>query len=254
MTLQDLQTKQTITWCPGCFNFAILNAVKQALADLVNEKKINKKNLTLVADIGCGAKIYDYLDINAFYSLHGRVIPTLLGIRMGNPYLIVLGFAGDGGTYAEGAGHFVHACHFNFNATMIVHNNQTFALTTGQNTPVSPKDFKGKSTPLGLGQARFDPVEIAKASKGTFIARAWVKELDKLIAILKKAIMHKGFSLVDIVMPCLAFNNIEKKPDMDFGILREQERKIYEENWPQLQIWHKKKRKIKQEIINKFKQ
>src|SRR3989344_6617795 len=139
MEPKDLNTKEENTWCPGCPNFVILETVKKALAELTNEGKIQIKDTAVVTGIGCHAKIFDYLNINSFYGLHGRVLPLALGIKLGNPNLTVLGFGGDGDTYAEGLEHFIHNCRYNADLTMLAHNNQVFSLTTGQFTPTTEK-------------------------------------------------------------------------------------------------------------------
>ncbi len=205
--VKDLNTPVENTWCPGCGNFGILAAVKQAIVDLVNEGFAEKRQFTLVSGIGCHAKIYDYININGFYSIHGRVLPTALGIKVSNPDLVVLGFGGDGDTYAEGIAHFVHACRYNADITMVVHNNQVFALTTGQATPTTERGFKGKSTPLGTFEQPLNPIALALVSGATFVAREFALDLPHLKETLKAAIKHKGFALVDVLQPCVSYHN-----------------------------------------------
>jgi len=139
MKPKDLSTKEIITWCPGCTNFGILEAFKEAITELVNEKKIKVENAVIVSGIGCHAKIYDYLNLKGFYGIHGRVLPICFGMKTGNPDLTVIGFGGDGDTYDEGISHFIHHCRYNADFTMLVHNNQVFSLTPGQATATSEK-------------------------------------------------------------------------------------------------------------------
>ena len=113
MKPQYFDTKEENTWCPGCPNFGILQSFKKALAELVNEKQIKAKNVAIASGIGCHAKIFDYVNVNGFYSLHGRVLPPCFGMKVSNPELTVVGFGGDGDTYAEGISHFVHGCRYN---------------------------------------------------------------------------------------------------------------------------------------------
>ncbi len=207
MKPDNFSTKEEITWCPGCTNYSILGASEKALAELVKERKIKAKDIAIVTGIGCHAKIYDYLNVNGFYSIHGRVLPTCLGIKTGNPQLTVIGYGGDGDTYAEGISHFIHTCRYNANLTMLVHDNQVFALTTGQVTPTSEKGFKGPSTPLGENIKPLNPVLLALVSGATFIARGYALDVPYLKDIIKRAILHKGFSLIDILQPCIAFHN-----------------------------------------------
>jgi 2-oxoglutarate ferredoxin oxidoreductase subunit beta len=210
MRIQDFQTKEVKTWCPGCRNFLLLSAMQDALLDLVNENKIEKKNIAMTTGIGCHAKIFDYININGFYSLHGRVIPPCIGMKIGNPELTVIGFGGDGDTYAEGMAHFVHACRYNNDFTMVVHDNKTFALTTGQATPTSEKGFVGSSTPFGKLEEPINPIALALVAGATFVARGYTSEKEHLKELFKKAVMHKGFALVDVIQPCLIYNNPEE--------------------------------------------
>ena len=174
---------------------------------MVNKQRIKKENIVTVTGIGCHAKIYDYLNTNGFYGLHGRVVPTAVGIKIGNPDLTVIGFGGDGDTYAEGIAHFIHTCRFNPNMTMIVHNNQVFALTTGQATPTSEKGYIGRSTPLGIKEKPLNPIALALISGAGFVARGSVFELEHLSKLIKAAILHPGFALIDVLEPCLAYHN-----------------------------------------------
>ena len=132
----NLSTTTKPTWCPGCFNFQILVGVKNVLAANIKTEQ-DKKNWAIVSGIGCHAKIFDYINLNGINTLHGRVLPTCLGLKMGNPNLNVIGFSGDGDAYAEGIEHLIHAARFNSDLKYLVHNNQVFALTVGQPTPTT---------------------------------------------------------------------------------------------------------------------
>lgn len=200
----DLSTSAKNTWCPGCTNFLILSAFKNAVNDLIAEG-YSKDNFVMAAGIGCHGKIPDYVNINSFISLHGRDVATAEGIKIANPGLTVVSFAGDGDAYAEGIEHLVHAAKRNTNISLFVHNNQVFGLTTGQATPTSPKGYKGRSTPFGSPEEPFNPLLVVLASGATFVARAWAMDPDGLRDIMKRAIKHKGFSIIDIIQPCISF-------------------------------------------------
>jgi len=191
-----------ITWCPGCSNFGILTAVQKA----VNELGIAKQT-AIATGIGCHGKIFDYLPYSGIYCLHGRTIPTALGIKFGNPNLKVLAFAGDGDTYAEGMGHFIHACRYNMDITLIVHNNQTFSLTTGQPTPTSESSYKDKTMKTGSFGQTINPIKLALISGATFVARTYALDIENTTKIIKEAINHKGFSFVEILQPCIIFHD-----------------------------------------------
>jgi 2-oxoglutarate ferredoxin oxidoreductase subunit beta len=200
----DFSTTAKNTWCPGCTNFSILAAYKGALSDLL-EEGYKRENFVMVAGIGCHGKTPDYVNINSFMSLHGRDVATAEGIKIANPELIVTSFAGDGDAYAEGIEHLVHAAKRNTNINLFVHDNQVFGLTTGQVTPTSLKGYKGRSTPFGSPEEPLNPLAILLTAGATFVARAWSLDLDGLKAIMKKAIKHKGFAIVDIIQPCISF-------------------------------------------------
>lgn len=195
-----LDTKNEITWCPGCTNFMLLDSIKKSLS------KFNQKSFCMVTGIGCHAKIFDYLNISGVYGLHGRVLPTMLGMKLGNPKLRVIGFAGDGDTYAEGTAHFIHACRYNMDMTLIVHDNRSFSLTTGQATPTSQIGLKTKAEPLGVVSLPLNPVKLALCSGASFVARCNARDIKHTTKIIGKAIKHKGFSFVEVLQDCVIFN------------------------------------------------
>lgn len=290
MKQEDFKTTETNTWCPGCPNFGILQSVKEALADLVNEGKLNRKDATLVAGIGCHGKIFDYVNISGFNGLHGRVLPVCLGIKLGNPNLTVIGFGGDGDTFDEGISHFIHACRYNADVAMMVHTNQVFALTTGQATAMTEKGFVDGSTPLGQGEKPLNSVALALEAGATFVARGYALKVPLLKEIMKKAILHKGFAFVDILQPCIVYHKyslpylsknvyeldathdvtnsnqaLEKAKEWDYsyekdikvpiGIFYQKEKPTFESQWPQLKgPWRAIKRKIDwQNVTKEFK-
>lgn len=192
------------TWCPGCPNFGILEAVKRAVSELI-EKGIQKENFVFTCGIGCHAKIFDYLNLNSFYGLHGRSLCTAQGIKLTNPNLKVMSFVGDGDIYNEGISHLIHAAKRNSDITVLVHDNRNFSLTVSQFTATSPKGFKGSSTPKGSIEEPLNPLELMLASGATFIARGYALKIDHLKDLIVKAIEHKGFSFLEILQPCIIF-------------------------------------------------
>jgi 2-oxoglutarate/2-oxoacid ferredoxin oxidoreductase subunit beta len=251
MKLKDLSTKQPITWCPECLNFLILESVKKALIDLINSKKYFKKEFVMVTGIGCHGKIYDYLNLNGLYGLHGRVLPISLGIKIGNPKLKVIGFAGDGDTYAEGMAHFISTFRYNPDMTLIVHNNQSFSLTTGQATPTSQKGYKNNVNLKGEFNEPINPIKLALAAGGTFIARCNPKDIKQTTSIIKKAIKHKGFSYIEMMQECLVFN--KKMNNLDKLTYRIPDNKNYKKAQKLAEKWNynSKKGKIPVGIIYK---
>ncbi len=206
MNVQDLGTYVENTWCPGCTNFGLLAAVKKAIVDLVNEG-YDFSRFVISSGIGCHAKIYDYLGTNGFYSIHGRVPPTITGMKLANPELKVIGFAGDGDAYAEGLEHLIHAARFNADITMVIHNNQIFALTTGQPTPVTEQGTVTKATPFGNPYYPLNPLALMLEAGATFVAREYALDMVNLSNTLKEAVKHRGFSFVEVLQPCITFHD-----------------------------------------------
>ena len=194
------------TWCKGCGNFGIRAAVNEALKTLV-DGGIPIENLVLGSGIGCHAKIADYVDINSFYSIHGRVPPTITGIKLANPGLTVIGHAGDGDAYGEGLSHLIMSAKRNIDVTMVIHNNRVYGLTTGQVTPTSPLGFPGKSTPRGSVEEPLNPIDLMLAAGATFVARGYSVKTKALAALIVEAARHKGFAFIDVLQPCFTFFN-----------------------------------------------
>ncbi len=207
MNPKDLGTYAKNTWCPGCGNFSIQNAMKTVLAQLDGEGFPIEK-VVLVAGIGCHGKIVDYMNVNSFYSIHGRTLPVATAIKLANPDLKVICFSGDGDSLAEGLDHLIFAAKRNMDITLILHDNRVYGLTTGQYTPTSPKGFKGKSTPLGTEELPMNPPELMLVSGATYIARGYTHGIDFLQKLFKEAILHKGFSFVDVLQVCVTYNNL----------------------------------------------
>ncbi|MCL5408576.1 MAG: thiamine pyrophosphate-dependent enzyme [Candidatus Omnitrophica bacterium] len=206
MDIKNLDTYAKNTWCPGCGNFSILNSIKSVISELSGQIPI--ENFVIVSGIGCHAKIVDYINVNSFYSLHGRAVPAAEGIKIANPRLKVIVFAGDGDAYGEGLEHLIFAAKRNIDITVIVHNNRVYGLTVGQCTPTSPLGFKGKSTPAGTVEIPFNPLHLLLSSGATFIARGYTHGIDLLKDIFKQAVLHKGFSIVDTLQVCVSFYNM----------------------------------------------
>lgn len=200
--LYDMPHKTDIAWCPGCGNFPILNIIKTALAEL----DIPPTEVVICSGIGQAAKAPHYLRVNYFNGLHGRALPPATAIKIVNPKLTVIAESGDGDTYNEGGNHFLHTIRRNPDITNIVHNNMIYGLTKGQASPTSEK---GMQTPVqvnGVVLEPFNPLAVALACGATFVARAFSGDVVQAVKIIKEAIQHKGYALVDIFQPCVVFN------------------------------------------------
>ncbi|MEK6652754.1 MAG: 2-oxoacid:ferredoxin oxidoreductase subunit beta [Nitrospirota bacterium] len=202
-TLDDYKG-QTPTWCPGCGNFGILKTFK----DTVVELGIEPHQLTVVSGIGQAGKFPHYIKCNTFNGLHGRTLPVATGIRLANHDMLVIAVAGDGDCYGEGGNHLNHAIRRNINVKLFVHDNQIYGLTKGQASPTSMEGMKTKNQPFGVFSEQLNPMALAVALDCSFVARGFAGDMEHLKGLMKEAINHKGFSLVDILQPCVTFNKI----------------------------------------------
>lgn len=192
------------TWCPGCGDYGIWASLKKALSELA----IPEEELVMVFGVGCSGNMADFLRVYGFHALHGRSIPVAEAIKLANHNLKVIIIAGDGDTYGEGMGHFIAAARGNHDITLIVHNNGVYGLTTGQASPTSEKGRKTKSTPTGVVEVPVNPVAVAVTSGATWVGRGFAGNIPFTTELIKKAIEHKGFSLLDIFQPCVTFNKV----------------------------------------------
>ncbi|MEN3014636.1 MAG: 2-oxoacid:ferredoxin oxidoreductase subunit beta [bacterium] len=203
----DLKTEYQSDWCPGCGDFGILNALMSALVDL----QLDLKKVVIVSGIGCSGKTPHFINTAGIHTLHGRDIPFATGIKLSNPELTVIVVGGDGNTYGIGAGHFLNAGRRNVDLTCLVFNNGVYGLTKGQASPTLKLGMKTKSLPLPNINDSINPLIVAIACGYTFIARSYAYDVKHLKEIIKKAIMHRGLSLVDILQPCPSYNDIHTK-------------------------------------------
>ena len=199
----DAEVKD-IAWCPGCGNFSILAAVKKALAEL----DLSPGEVVMVSGIGQAAKLPHYLAVHFFNGLHGRALPPATAIKAVNPDLTVIAESGDGDMYGEGGNHFIHAIRRNPDITNIIHNNMVYGLTKGQASPTSQKGFQTPVQVHGVANEPINPLTLAISLHASFVARAFAGDIPQTTAIIKKAIQHKGYALVDILQPCVTFNRV----------------------------------------------
>jgi len=207
MTVQmkDFDTVAKPDWCPGCGDFGIQVAVKQAMTAM----QLEPHKVAMVTDIGCSGKLTHWINTYGLHSLHGRAVAAATGVKFANRDLNVIVDAGDGGGYGIGVGHFVHAIRRNIDMTLMVHNNMVYGLTKGQMTPTSDKGYKSPSSPFGAIEEPLNPLALALSLGCTFVARGYAGDAPGLAKILQAAMEHKGFALVDIFQPCVTFNKIQ---------------------------------------------
>lgn len=202
MDNKRFQSTET-AWCPGCGDFSILNTLKAVL----NDSGLPPEKIVLVGGIGQAAKTNQYLNANGFSGLHGRALPGAVGIKMANDELTVIVNTGDGDSYGEGGNHFLHNIRRNVDITHLVHDNQIYGLTKGQTSPTSDSCDISHTGACNMS-VPFNPMLIAIAAGATFVARAFSGNQEHLARIMKAAIAHKGYALVDILQPCVTFNKV----------------------------------------------
>jgi 2-oxoglutarate ferredoxin oxidoreductase subunit beta len=203
ITVEDYGDYET-AWCPGCGNFSILKAVKQALV----ASQLKPHEVLFVSGIGQAAKSPHYLNANLFNGLHGRSLPVATGAKLANPTLTVIVESGDGCNYGEGGNHFLAAIRRNLDVTLLVHDNQVYGLTKGQASPTTQEGFVTKAQPEGVISAPFNPIAVAVAMQAGFVARGFAGEIDHLSELIQQGIAHRGIALVDVLQPCVSFNKV----------------------------------------------
>ncbi len=204
MTTAEEFKGQTPAWCPGCGNFSILKTFREALSEMRLEPHL----FTMVSGIGQASKLPHYLKCNTFNGLHGRSLPVATGIRLANHKMPVIAIAGDGDCYGEGGNHLIHAMRRNINVKLFVHNNQIYGLTKGQASPTSVEGMATKIQPSGVLSEQLNPLALAISLDCSFVARSFAGDARHLKDMIKQAFVHKGFSLVDILQPCVTFNKL----------------------------------------------
>lgn len=196
--------RQDPTWCPGCGIFGIFAALKKAASSL----GLDPEEMVIVTGIGCHGRLSNYFKAYGFHALHGRTLPVASGVKLSNPGLSVVAVSGDGDAYSIGLNHLIHSVRRNVSITYLVVDNRVYALTQGQTSPTSSIGFVSVSTPQGSKELPLDGPRLALASGGTFIARGFSGNPVGLTSLLKRAVKHRGFSLVEVLSPCVTHNKV----------------------------------------------
>ena len=204
VTKKDFESDFENKWCPGCGNFGILSAITDALVGL----GIAPHQLLIVSGIGQAAKTPHFLQCNIFHGLHGRALPVATGAKIANHELTIIVNSGDGDCYGEGGNHFIHAIRRNIDILLLVHNNMVYGLTKGQASPTSNLGMTTQLQPHGVIMEPFNPLTVALSLGAGFVARGFSGNEEHLSRLIQEGIKHRGFSLIDILQPCVSFNRI----------------------------------------------
>ncbi len=202
--VKEYTTPNKPTWCPGCGNYGMWEALKRALSQL----DMDFHEYSLVWGIGCHGNGADFLKTQGFHALHGRSLPVATALSLTRPDLKVIVEMGDGDGYGLGMGHFVHTARRNVNLTCIAHNNQIYGLTTGQASPTTEHLMRTVSTPGGVLEEPVNPIGLALAEGASFVARGFAGDIPHLTELYKAALQHDGFALVDVFQPCVTWNKL----------------------------------------------
>nr|WP_287070045.1 thiamine pyrophosphate-dependent enzyme [Pyrobaculum sp.] len=200
----DYAVNRPPIWCPGCGDYGILEALRRALAEL----SLPNEQVVVVSGIGCSSQLPHFMKTYGIHGLHGRAVAIASGIKIANPKLKVVVVGGDGDGYGIGLNHMIHAARRNIGITYIVSNNQVYGLTTGQMSPTTLKGVKTKTTPYGSIDEPVNPLALALAAGATYVARGFSGDVAHLAKLIKEALSHRGFALVDVLSPCVTFNKV----------------------------------------------
>jgi 2-oxoglutarate/2-oxoacid ferredoxin oxidoreductase subunit beta len=203
VTVKELKGKVDPDWCPGCGDFGVLAALKQAIAEL----GLRPHEVMTISGIGCSSNLPGYINTYGMHTLHGRSLAVATGAALANHEMKVVVTGGDGDGYGIGGNHFLHTMRRNVDLTYIVMDNQVYGLTTGQTSPTSVKGMKTKSAPLGSVENPINPISLAIAAGATYVARGYTGQVKHLVELIKGGITHKGFALIDAFSPCVTFNH-----------------------------------------------
>jgi pyruvate ferredoxin oxidoreductase beta subunit len=217
------------TWCPGCGDFGVLKALKQALPEVGR----NPEEVLTVTGIGCSGKLNSYLDTYGFHTIHGRSLPVARAAKLANPELEVSTAGGDGDGYGIGGNHWIHTARENHDMTYIVFNNEIFGLTKGQTSPTSPKGHKSKTQPSGSAKSPLRPLSMSLNAGATYVARTAAVNPNQAKEIIKEAIEHDGFAHIDFLTQCPTWNkdarqyvpyvDVQESDDYDFDVSNREE-------------------------------
>jgi 2-oxoglutarate ferredoxin oxidoreductase subunit beta len=200
----DYAVNRPPIWCPGCGDYGILEALRRALAELA----VPNEEVVVVSGIGCSSQLPHFMKTYGIHGIHGRAVAIATGVKLANPRLKVIVVGGDGDGYGIGLNHMIHAARRNVGLTYIVSNNQVYGLTTGQMSPTTLKGTKTKTTPFGSVEEPVNPLALALAAGATYVARGFSGDVAHLTQLIKSALTHRGFALVDVLSPCVTFNRV----------------------------------------------
>lgn len=210
----DYKSDQSVRWCPGCGDHAVLNCLHKAMAEL----GVPPHQTAVISGIGCSSRLPYYCNTYGFHTIHGRAAAVASGFKIANPEMTVWQVSGDGDGLAIGGNHFIHALRRNIDINILLLNNKIYGLTKGQYSPTSPRGFVSKSSPYGTTEDPFIPAELAFGARATFFARSIDVELDTTRQCFVAAARHRGAAVTEVLQNCVIFNNGIHNPVADRSV------------------------------------
>ena len=200
---KEYASNQEVKWCPGCGDYAILNAAQKAFSEL----NLQKKDIAIISGIGCSSRFPYYMDTYGFHTIHGRAAAVATGVKLANPGLSIWVISGDGDSLAIGGNHLIHAVRRNINMNLILFNNEIYGLTKGQHSPTTERGKITKSAPYGTIENPFSVGELALGAQSSFFARVPDTDVKLMTQVMIEAEKHNGFSLIEVLQNCVIFND-----------------------------------------------
>ena len=202
-TPAEFKSDQEVRWCPGCGDYAILNSIQKAMAEL----GVAPYMTAVISGIGCSSRLPYYINSYGMHTIHGRAAAIATGVKTANPELMVWMVTGDGDCLAIGGNHFIHAVRRNVNINIILINNEIYGLTKGQYSPTSKMGFVSKTSPMGTVEEPFRPAQLTMGARGDFFARTLDVDLKTSQEVMLAAAKHQGCSVVEALTNCVIFND-----------------------------------------------
>ncbi len=190
-------------WCAGCGNYAVLTALMRAFAHL----NLANESITIASGIGCSSRFPAFVKTYGIHGIHGRVLPLATGIKLGSPETTVIAIGGDGDGFSIGGGHIPHAARRNVGITYIVLDNSIYGMTKGQPSPTSPEGMVNKAAPYGAQEHPLNPILLALSYDSSFVARCFAGRVKEMTEVFIQALQHPGFSLIQVLSPCVTYYN-----------------------------------------------
>jgi len=200
---RDFVSDQSVRWCPGCGDYAILSQVQKIFPEL----SVDKEKFVFISGIGCSSRFPYYMNTYGFHTIHGRAPAIASGVKLANPELSVWVITGDGDALSIGGNHTIHLLRRNLDINVMLFNNRIYGLTKGQYSPTSELGKITKSAPLGSLDRPFNPLALALGAHASFVVRAIDRETAHLQSMIRRAHSHRGSSFIEIYQNCNIFND-----------------------------------------------